>query len=304
MHISSPDQKRGALRQLLREQPFIVAPAVHDVFGLRLVEQAGYASACISGAMLSYGLLGIPDIGLLTLTECVEHCRRLARASAIPITADADAGYGNARGVHYAVELFEEAGAAGVNIEDQIVPRRHGAQAGKEVVSVREMAGKIAAARDARRDSNFLIIARTDACVVESIEQVIDRAKAYQDAGADLLLPMAPRSEDDIARLVRAVEIPVTISAATGLAPSPAAAGASLARLRELGVRRVSLTTLLPGACAAGMQAALVALQAWDEGGSAPGSGIGAVQAVKGANGLAALFGAEAQHAFESELLR
>ncbi|MGT2489453.1 isocitrate lyase/PEP mutase family protein [Cupriavidus basilensis] len=128
-----------------------MAPAVHDIFSLRLVEQAGYQSACISGAMLSCSLLGVPDIGLLTLTECVEHCRRLTRVSSIPITADADAGYGNPRGVHYAVELFEEAGAAGLNIEDQVVPRRWASPGGKEVVPVGEMIAKIDAAQRARR---------------------------------------------------------------------------------------------------------------------------------------------------------
>jgi 2-methylisocitrate lyase-like PEP mutase family enzyme len=293
-------QKRAALRHALDNSPFIVAPAVHDVFSLRLVEKAGYGSACISGAMLSYGLLGIPDIGLLSLTECVEHCRRLVRASSIPITADADAGYGNARGTHYAVELFEEAGAAGVNIEDQVVPRRFGAAARKEVVGVREMAGKITAASRARQDPNFLVIARTDACAVESIEQVIDRARAYQDAGADLVLPMAPRSEADIERLVRALDIPVTISAGTGLAPTPSAAGVSLARLRDLGVRRVSLTTLLPGGAIDGMNIALAAVQrAAAE--TSPHDAAASLPA--GRVDFNVLFDTALQHAFEDELL-
>jgi 2-methylisocitrate lyase-like PEP mutase family enzyme len=297
-HIPSHTEKRAALRLALRDTPFIIAPAVHDVFSLRLVEQAGYGSACISGAMLSYSLLGIPDIGLLGLAECVEHCRRLVRAASIPITADADAGYGNARGAHYAVELFEEAGAAGVNIEDQVVPRRFGTAAGKEVVSLREMAGKIAAAQRARRDPNFLIIARTDACAVEPIEQVIARARAYQDAGADLLLPMAPRGEGDIERLVRALDIPVTISAGTGLAPAPSAAGLALPRLRELGVRRVSLTTLLPGGAMHGMSDALAAVRdAAAQAGAAP------VAQREAANDLAALFDTASQHAFEEDLL-
>jgi 2-methylisocitrate lyase-like PEP mutase family enzyme len=293
-------RKTASLRQLLADSPFIVAPAVHDVFSLRLVEQAGYASACISGAMLSYALLGIPDIGLLTLTECVEHCRRLTRAAAIPITADADAGYGNARGVAYAVELFEEAGAAGVNIEDQIVPRRHGAGAVKEVVSAAEMAGKIRAGHRARRDPNFLIIARTDAYASESNEQVIERAQVYADAGADLLLPIAPRNSLELERLVRAAPLPITISAATGLHAAPSAALMSLARLRDVGVKRVSLTTLLPGGALAGMKAALDDLRVATEAVTLLDDGN---PAVAGARSLEALFDARAQHAWEAELL-
>ncbi|MFJ1255467.1 oxaloacetate decarboxylase [Cupriavidus sp. CuC1] len=296
MQRITPVQKTASLRTLLQREAFVVAPAVHDIFSLRLVEQAGYQSACISGAMLSYSLLGVPDIGLLTLTECVEHCRRLTRAASIPITADADAGYGNPRGVHYAVELFEEAGAAGVNIEDQVVPRRWGSAAPKEVVPLGEMLAKIDAAQRARRDSNFMIIARTDAFACESTEQVILRARAYQAAGADMLLPIAPRTEGDIARLVRALDIPVTLSAGTGLAPSPSAANVSLERLRALGVRRVSLTTLLPGAAVAGMRRGLDAMRlaggASDDGMAAAGEGS-----------LGALFDAAEQIAFEDALL-
>lgn len=300
----TPAAARAALRALLREEAFVVAPAVHDVFSLRLVEQAGYRSACISGAMLSYALLGVPDIGLLTLTETVEHCRRLVRASAIPITADGDAGFGNARGVHYAVELFEEAGAAGLNLEDQVVPRRWGAGAAKEVVPVAEMVGKIRAARAARRDPDFLIIARTDAFACEPPEQVIARARAYEAAGADLLLPIAPRTASNVERLVGALEIPVTLSIGTGLAPSPSSASLPLRRIRELGVRRVSLTTLLPGAAAQGMADGLDALRRLLEGGMEPPVDAGGEPAARGARGFDALFGAPSQKAFEDALLQ
>ncbi|WP_420997673.1 isocitrate lyase/PEP mutase family protein [Cupriavidus sp. 30B13] len=298
---ATPAALRASLRDMLRDEPFIVAPAVHDVFSLRLVEQAGYRSACISGAMLSYGLLGVPDIGLLTLSETVEHCRRLARASSIPVTADGDAGFGNARGVHYAVELFEEAGAAGLNLEDQVVPRRWGAQAAKEVVCVAEMVSKIRAACAARRDGNFLIIARTDAFACESAAQVVARAQAYEQAGADLILPIAPRSGEHVEQLVRALEIPVTLSIGTGLAPSPSSANLPLERIRSLGVRRVSLTTLLPGAAAQGMAEGLQALTR-----SLNGEILDPERelATRGVRRFDALFAAAAQAAFEDELLQ
>jgi len=304
MSIPDAAAKRAALRRQLQEESFIIAPAVHDVFSLRLVERAGYRSTCISGAMLAMALLGQPDIGLLGLAESVEHCRRLVRVAGIPITADADAGYGNARGVFHTVEMFEEAGAAGVNLEDQIVPRRHGAGAGKEVVSVAEMCGKIRAACRARRDGNFLVIVRTDACAVEPMGDVAARVLAYEEAGADLILPMAPRGEGEIDGLVRALRIPVTISAGTGLAPAASAGRVPLARLRELGVRRVSLTILLPGAATAGMDEALQALRSAAAGASAsPPASAPALDAVRGAALLPTLMDVEAQHAFESALL-
>ncbi|MGO4328538.1 oxaloacetate decarboxylase [Cupriavidus sp. 2TAF22] len=300
MRAATPASTKASLRKLLREESFVVAPAVHDVFSLRLVEQAGYASACISGAMLSYAMLGVPDIGLLSLTETVEHCRRLARASSIPITADGDAGFGNARGVHHAVALFEEAGAAGLNLEDQVVPKRWGATAPKEVVCVPEMVSKIRAACAARRDPDFLIIARTDAFACEPAEQVIARARAYEQAGADLLLPIAPRSGENVERLVKALEIPVTLSIGTGLAPSPASASLSLQRIRSLGVRRVSLTTLLPGAATQGMADGLDALRRALQG-EIPGPGD--APAVRGVRSFDALFDAPSQAAFEASLL-
>ncbi len=117
-------QGPAALRTLLREQPFVIAPGVHDLYSLRVVEEGGFDSAAISGAVLSHVLLGMPDVGLVTLTEAVEHCRRIVRAASIPVTADADAGYGNALGVYHTVQLFEEAGAAGINLEELVEKNR------------------------------------------------------------------------------------------------------------------------------------------------------------------------------------
>ncbi|SDD82944.1 2-Methylisocitrate lyase, PEP mutase family [Cupriavidus sp. YR651] len=292
--------KRHHLRKMLKNEPFIVAPAVHDVFSLRLVEKAGFQSACISGAMLSYGMLGVPDIGLLTLSDTVDHCRKISSASRIPITADADAGFGNSRGVYYSVQLFEDAGAAGVNLEDQVVPKRWGAGPGKEVVSTAEMVSKIRAASSARQDENFLIIIRSDAFATESLEQVLERVSAYQDAGADMLLPIAPRSEANVERLVHRLDIPVSLSIGTGLWPSPSAANLSLDRIRALGVRRVSLTTLLHGASVHAMGKSLVSLQRVLTGEEVQSEHE---PAVKGAKSLDALFDAVSQFDLERALL-
>lgn len=293
MQIPSIQEKRAALRQQLASDRFIVAPAVHDIFSLRLIERAGYRSACISGAMLSYNQLGLADMGMVTLTESVDHCRMLTRTALIPITADADAGYGNARGVYHATQLFEEAGAAGINIEDQIVPRRMGAH-GKEVVSVREMVAKLRAADQARRDSNFMLIARMDGFGVVSLDEVIARAQAYEAAGADMLLAIHPPSPEDIERLVRAVDIPVSLSAGTGLGAIAACAGLTLKEIADLGVRRVSLTTLLPHASLNGMRAGIEALASADS--------VGTRWQFDGSL-MDSLFQPSRQYAFEDELL-
>lgn len=265
-----PGTAARVLRALLRDDPFVMAPGVHDLFSLRAIEQAGFKSAAISGAVLSHALLGMPDLGLLSLTECVDHCRRLTRVARIPITADADAGFGNGLGVQHAVRAFEEAGAAGINIEDQVVPRRWGSSPGKEVVSLEEMVAKIRAAVLARRDPDFVLIVRTDAFACESVDQVVRRALAYEQAGADLLMPIGPGGEENIARLVGALRIPVTINVGTGLAPAASAGNVSLKRLRTLGVRRVSFPQLLPAVAAGAMTNSLAALSAYRDSADSP----------------------------------
>ena len=142
--------KASVYRELLKSGEFIVAPGVYDGYSVRLVERAGFRTAATSGAAISNALLGIADIGVMTLTENVDHCRNLTRCVAIPLTADADNGYGNPVNVHHAVRLFEEAGVAGINIEDQVAPKRCGHMPGKEVVPVAEMIKKIEAACLAR----------------------------------------------------------------------------------------------------------------------------------------------------------
>ena len=291
-------QGPAALRTLLREQPFVIAPGVHDLYSLRVVEQGGFDSAAISGAVLSHVLLGMPDVGLVTLTEAVEHCRRIVRAASIPVTADADAGYGNALGVYHTVQLFEEAGAAVINLEDQVVPRRWGAEPGKEVVPEAEMMAKIAAACRARRNPDFTLIVRTDAFACESTASVVRRCRAYQDAGADLIMPIGPRGEADVEAVVQALDVPVSLNLGTGLATAASAGHVSVQRLRALGVRRVSLPGLLPAAAAGAMADALRQFQARLAGEQT--TGAAPVQAAA----LPALMGDATWLALESRLLQ
>ncbi|CAH1665701.1 Phosphoenolpyruvate phosphomutase [Hyphomicrobiales bacterium] len=252
--ISAP----AAFRALLNSGEFIVSPGVYDGYSARLVEAAGFKSACTSGAAIANAILGVEDLGMLGLNENVNHCRQLARSIAIPLTCDADNGYGNPMNVHYTVQMFEEAGVAGVNLEDQVSPKRCGHMPGKEVVSKEEMVKKIEAACLARRDDDFVIIARTDALAVEGLDATLERIRAYVAAGADAIFPDAVKGEDQIARVVEAAGgKPVSINMGFGIRPRPTTPLIPLPRLKELGVRRISLPRMLPAAAIRAMREAL-----------------------------------------------
>ncbi len=248
-------------RDLLAKGRLIVAPGVYDGYSARLVEQAGFEAAATSGAAVSNSRLGIADMGVMDLSENVAHCRNLARSLSIPLTADADTGYGNPMNVHYTVQLFEEAGVAGINIEDQVHPKRCGHMPGKEVVPLVEMVKKIEAACLARKDHDFVIITRTDAIATEGIEGAARRAAAYGAAGADIIFPDAVRTEDDIKRIVDAAGVPVTVNMGFGIRSRPTTPLLTMKRLEELGVRRVSLPRMLPAAAILGMKSALAVMQ-------------------------------------------
>lgn len=252
--ISAP----AAFRALLNSGEFIVSPGVFDGYSARLVEAAGFRSACTSGAAIANAILGVEDLGMMGLSENVNHCRHLARAISIPLTCDADNGYGNPMNVHYTVQMFEEAGVAGVNLEDQVSPKRCGHMPGKEVVSKEEMVKKIEAACLARRDDDFVIIARTDALAVEGLDATLERIRAYVAAGADAIFPDAVKTEDQIARVVEAAGgKPVSINMGFGIRPRPTTPLIPLPRLKELGVRRISLPRMLPAAAIKAMREAL-----------------------------------------------
>ena len=244
-------------RDLLAKGGLIVAPGVYDGYSARLVQAAGFEMAATTGAGISNSLLGIDDIGVMGLMENVNHCRMLARTLSIPLTADADTGYGNPVNVHYTVQMFEEAGLAGINIEDQVHPKRCGHMPGKEVVPLVEGIKKIEAACLARKDDAFAIIARTDALAIEGIEGTLRRARAYAEAGADLIFADAVRTEEQIKRLVEAARVPVTVNMGFGIRSRPTTPLIPLSRLKEIGVRRVTLPRMLPAAAIMGMTRAL-----------------------------------------------
>jgi len=248
-------------RELLAKGELIVAPGVYDGYSARLVEKAGFEMAATTGAGISNSLLGIDDIGVMGLSENVNHSRMLARTLSIPLTADADTGYGNPMNVYRTVQMFEEAGVAGINIEDQVHPKRCGHMPGKEVIPLVEGVKKIEAACLARRDDAFAIIARTDSLAIEGLDGMLRRARAYADAGADMIFADAIGTEDQIRRLVDAVRIPITVNMGFGIRARATTPLISIKRLAEIGVRRVSLPRMLPAAAIHGMTLALEAMK-------------------------------------------
>jgi carboxyvinyl-carboxyphosphonate phosphorylmutase len=226
----------GALRKLIAERETVVAPGAYDALSARMIEQAGFPAVYMTGFGASASLLGRPDVGLLTMTQMVDHARRLAHAVDVPLIADADTGYGNALNVIRAVQEYEGAGVAAIHIEDQIMPKKCGHMENKRVIAAAEMAEKIYAATEARSSPDFLIIARTDSRAVEGLDSALRRARQYREAGADMLFVEAPQSEDEIAQVARAFpDVPLLFNWAEGGKTPPM----ELDRLKELGYRLV-----------------------------------------------------------------
>lgn len=286
-------------RRLLNSDEFIVSPGVYDGYSLRLVAAAGFKTACTSGAAVSNALLSVPDAGVMGLKENVDHCRMLARSVDIPLTADADTGYGNPMNVYHTIQMFEEAGVAGVNIEDQVSPKRCGHMPGKDVISLEEMVKKIEAACMARKDDNFVIIARTDALAVEGIEGTVKRVKAYAAAGADAIFPDAVKTPDEIARIVDAAGIPVSVNMGFGIRKRPTTPLIPLPELKRLGVRRISLPRMLPAAAIRGMGNALEVMKQVIE----TGEPVDRPDIAAGIEDIMELMGYEGMRALEKQLI-
>jgi 2-methylisocitrate lyase-like PEP mutase family enzyme len=202
------------LRDLLARPGAVMAPGVADPLFARIVAKHGFEAVYMTGAGTSASRLGMPDIGLLTLPEMVENAARIADVADIPVVADADNGFGGPFNVRRAVQDFERAGVAAIHIEDQVLPKRCGHLAGKQLIPAAEMVAKIKAALDARRDENFVIIARTDAIAVEGFGRALERAELYRDAGADVLFVEAP-GPSELAEIPRRLGCPILYNMAT-----------------------------------------------------------------------------------------
>lgn len=208
--------RAARLRQRLAEPRILRTLGVHDVFSALLAEQAGLEMLFLGGFGVAASMLGLPDLGLLTLTEMTTAVRNLCTRVRIPVIADGDTGHGEAENVARTVREFESAGAAGMLLEDQVSPKRCGHFAGKQVIPRDHMLDKLKAALDARRDPNFIILARTDARAIEGLDAAIDRMNAYRAAGADACFIEAPESIEELRRIPREVPAPHLANMLTG----------------------------------------------------------------------------------------
>jgi 2-methylisocitrate lyase-like PEP mutase family enzyme len=191
------------LRELLTPGRATLIPGAFNAMTARMAEAAGFPVVYLTGAGVTNAFLGAPDLGLVTATEMAAHIAACREAVRVPIVADGDTGFGNALNLVRTVRLYERAGADAIQIEDQVFPKRCGHFDGKALVPVDEMVQKVRAAVDARRDTGFLVIARTDARAVEGLEGAIDRAARYREAGADVLFVEAPRTEEELRAVTR-----------------------------------------------------------------------------------------------------
>jgi 2-methylisocitrate lyase-like PEP mutase family enzyme len=196
------------LRKLLSESRLIMAPGVADAMNARIVAKEGFEAIYMTGSGTASTRLGLPDIGLLTMTEMVDNAERIADAAEIPLIADADTGYGNPINVMRTVRAYERAGVAAIHIEDQQWPKRCGHFSGKTLVPAEEMVSKVKAAVDSKRDGDFMIIARTDAYSVEGYNAAMDRAAMYVEAGADIIFVEELRTVEQLAEVPRRFKVP------------------------------------------------------------------------------------------------
>jgi 2-methylisocitrate lyase-like PEP mutase family enzyme len=193
------------LRTLLGTASILTVPGGGNALTARIIEEVGFEAAYVSGAAIANTYLGVPDIGLTTVTQVADHVAAIRDAITLPLIVDADTGFGNAVSTWHTVRVLERAGADAIQLEDQTFPKRCGHFAGKDVVSISEMIDKISAAREARTDPDLLIIARTDARAGYGFEEACRRANAYRDAGADVLFVEAPQTLDEVERITTEV---------------------------------------------------------------------------------------------------
>lgn len=235
-------KKTTVLRKALAERRAVVVPGCHDAFSAKIIEACGFEAVQISGYGLAGSLLAKPDVGLVQMKDILDLSWNIAQAVKIPVMADMDTGGGNAVNAAWLVERLIPMGLAGMNIEDQVFPKRCGHMAGKEVIPAEEMAGKVRACADTRDslDKDFIINARTDAFAVDGIDEAIRRCNLYLEAGADLAFIDGIRSKADVEKAVKAVQGPLSVNLMdaisgmkTELIPIP--------ELAKMGVSRVSI---------------------------------------------------------------
>ena len=204
------------LRQMMTGKQIVVAPGAHDALTAKIIEQVGFSAVYMTGYGQAASHLGKPDVGLLTLTEMVARASNIVEAVNVPVIADADTGFGNAVNVMRTLREYEKAGVAAIQLEDQVAPKKCGHMTGRQGVSKEEMVGKIKAADDVRTDPDLMIIARTDARTVHGIGEALERAKAYEEAGADILFIESPESVEEMKQITTSFKVPVLANMVEG----------------------------------------------------------------------------------------
>ena len=253
MPTEKPKKSTTRFRELMARKTISILPAVGDPFSARIVAAEGYEAVMTSGNASSAMRLGIPDIGLLNLSENAENAGRVAHDTGLPVFADADTGYGNPLNVRRTIQEFERQGVAAVMIEDQVTPKRCAMFAGKEVVSTAEMEMKLKAALDARRDDEFSIVARTDALTVHGIDEALRRAERYAAIGADVIFVEGPRTIEEAERIGKAIDKPLIYN----ITPNGSVPPLDARTAEKLGYRFLSFSVYVLLAAIPGMQSFL-----------------------------------------------
>lgn len=204
------------LRQLISGPDIVVAPGAHDALTAKIIEKVGFSVIYMTGYGQAASHLGKPDVGLMTMSEMVARASSFVESVNIPVIADADTGFGNAINVMRTVREYEKAGVAALQLEDQVAPKKCGHMTGRQVVPKEEMIWKIKAAVDARKDSDLMIIARTDARTVYGIDEALERAKAYEEAGADILFVESPENIEEMKMITSSFNVPVLANMVEG----------------------------------------------------------------------------------------
>lgn len=203
------------LRHFIGKEKGILLPGAPNALAARVIADLGFAAVYLTGAGLTNMQLGLPDLGFMNLTQLAEHTMAIRGVVALPLIVDADTGFGNAINVAHTTRVLEQAGASAIQLEDQRAPKRCGHFAGKELITAHEMAGKVKAAVDSRRD-RLVVIARTDACALEGFSAAMDRASQYIEAGADMTFVEAPETLDDLRKVPKLLAVPQMLNMVLG----------------------------------------------------------------------------------------
>jgi 2-methylisocitrate lyase-like PEP mutase family enzyme len=246
------------LREILSKREAVLLPGASNALTARIIEDLGFKAIYVTGAGVTNTFLGVPDIGLISMTELANHVSAMRDVVALPLIVDADTGFGNPHNVTRTIRVLERSGANAIQLEDQEFPKRCGHFSGKSVIASTDMVQKIRAAADARIDPNLVIVARTDALATHGFEDAIERAAAYIEAGADMTFVEAPRTKEQIVEIPRRVKAPQIINiVAGGLTPMIA-----LDELKSMGYSMILYANAALQASVAGMQKVLKHLQA------------------------------------------